>query len=121
MLGAASLTIWSLPEEGGNKKCRLIEPRLMRQVVQWEHDCTGRRALVLFRYWSQRYIHEERVYNATTAWPDDARIIRAQDLGPQNHKLFEYYAKIQPDREVFLFDEESRTYQELGTVARLAK
>ena len=121
LLWAALMAISALPEAGRNVKDRLIEPRLMRQVDQWEHNYTGRRALVLFRYWSQRYIHEEPVYNTTTAWPDDARIIRAQDLGPQNHKLLEYYAKIQPDREVFLFDEESKTYQQLGTVAQLAK
>jgi len=58
------------------------------------------RALVLFRYSRQRGIDEEPVYNTTVAWPDDAPNHPRPDLGEQNVKLFDYYGKFQPDREV---------------------
>ena len=115
------MAISALPEAGRDVKDQLFTPTLMSQIDQWEANYKGGRALVLFHYSRQRPIDQEPVYNSTVAWPDDARIIRAQDLGPRNRKLYEYYAKIQPDREVFLFDEASRRYIRLGNVAELAK
>jgi hypothetical protein len=50
-------------------------------------------AVVLFQYVPGKSdIHEEPVFNIDTPWPDDAEVIRAQDLGPENHRIFEYYA-----------------------------
>jgi 4-amino-4-deoxy-L-arabinose transferase-like glycosyltransferase len=121
LLWLAFMAITALPEANAKIKDRLFEPRLMRQVDQWEQNYSGGRALVLFRYSPQRNIHEEPVYNTATAWPDDARIIRANDFGSENHRIFDYYAKSQPDREVFLFEEETNSYTRLGTVAELAK
>lgn len=120
LLWVALLAISVLPEANLRTKDRLFEARLMRQVDQWEQNHAAG-ALVLFRYSRNRNIHEEPVYNAVVAWPDDARIIRANDLGPENQKLFEYYAKRHSELEVFLFNEETRTYTRLGTVGELAK
>ncbi|HEV8291375.1 MAG TPA: hypothetical protein VGP94_05610 [Tepidisphaeraceae bacterium] len=121
LLWAALMAFSALPEAGRDMKDQLFAPTLLPQIDQWEANYKGNRALVLFRYSRQRPIDEEPVYNTTVAWPDDARIIRAQDLGEQNLKLFKYYAEIQPDREVFVFDEGTRKYLHLGTVAELAK
>ena len=120
LLWLAFMAITALPEANLRVRDRLFEARLMRQVDEWEQNYRGR-ALVLFHYSRRRNIHEEPVYNTSAAWPDDERIIRANDLGPENRKLFEYYARIEPQREVFLFDEASNSYTRLGTVGELAK
>ncbi|HEV8606538.1 MAG TPA: hypothetical protein VGQ99_14285 [Tepidisphaeraceae bacterium] len=121
LLWAGLMAFSALPEAGRDVKDRLFEPSLIRKIDDWEQNWRGNRALVLFRCSPQGNIDEDPVFNTTAAWPDDARIIRAQDLGAENHKLFEYYAKIQPDREVYLFDEGTRSYRRLGTAAELAK
>jgi hypothetical protein len=54
-------------------------------------------------------------------WPDDARIIRAHDLGPErNRELFRYYAQRQPQRTVYRFDRMTATLTRLGNVVDLA-
>ena len=79
-------------------------------------------AIVLFRFTPGDSVHAEPVYNTDVAWPDDAPIIRAPDLGPQkNVELFEYYAKRQPHRAVYLLDRRSRQLTRLGNVVDLAK
>jgi 4-amino-4-deoxy-L-arabinose transferase-like glycosyltransferase len=61
-------------------------------------------AVVLFRYHRGSFL-QEPVYNLDTAWPDDAPIIRAHDLGPaRNQELFDYYARTQPDRTIYSYD-----------------
>jgi len=120
MLWCALMAITALPEAASNLRDRFFEPRLMRQVDEWQESHRGR-ALVIFRYSPRRNIHEEPVYNAGVAWPDEANVVRAQDLGRENHKLFEYYARTQPDREVWLFDEERREFKRLENVVGLAK
>jgi hypothetical protein len=82
--------------------------------------------VVLFRFDVENgNPHIEPVYNAGVAWPDDAPVIRAHDLGPaRNQQLYEYYARHQPQRAVYLFDLSAATIQEppvyLGTAAQLA-
>jgi hypothetical protein len=62
-------------------------------------------AVVLFTYQPGSPIPEEPVYNTDVAWPDNAPIIRAHDLGPaRNPEIFAYYAKTQPDRTFYIFD-----------------
>jgi hypothetical protein len=79
------------------------------------------RAVVLFRYDPHRNTNEEPVYNADVAWPDDAAVVRAHDLGPaRDAALFAYYAARQPDRFVYRYDEASRTLTPLGPVGALA-
>jgi 4-amino-4-deoxy-L-arabinose transferase-like glycosyltransferase len=66
-------------------------------------------AVVLFRFDPPlSYYHDEPVFNDDAAWPDDAPIVRARDLGPvEDRKLFRYYAQRQPDRVFFIYDPES--------------
>jgi hypothetical protein len=57
---------------------------------------------------------EEPVFNSDVSWPDDAPIIRAQDLNPSvasvgkpgdaDLPLYEYYARTAPNRVFYLFD-----------------
>jgi hypothetical protein len=62
-------------------------------------------ALVLYRYSAGDAADAEPVYNVDVAWPDDARIIRAQDRSPEmNQRLLRYYAQRQPERRVYRVD-----------------
>lgn len=62
-------------------------------------------AVFLFRYHPGGNFFEEPVYNTGVAWPDDAEIIRAHDLGPQrDREIVGYYAASKPVREFYLFD-----------------
>jgi hypothetical protein len=82
------------------------------------------RALVMCRYNSKEIPPlQEPVYNWDVLMPDDAPIIRAHDLGEaENVKLYQYYAKTQPDRTVYLFDHMNRAepLKRLGQVRDLA-
>jgi hypothetical protein len=98
---------------------RLIDGRLAE---------LGRKpAIVLFRFDVENgNPHIEPVYNTDVAWPDDAAVIRAHDLGKErNRQLFEYYARQTEDRAVYLFDLSAAKLQSppeyLGTVRELAK
>jgi len=72
-------------------------------------------AVVLFPYHLGDNPHEEPVYNIDVAWPDDAPIIHAQDLGlERNQEIAAYYAKIQPDRNFYLFDRRNYSLHFLG-------
>ena len=77
-------------------------------------------AIILFTYSEGRRLDEEPVYNTDTAWPDDAPVIRAHDLGVKNTRLVEYYAQRQPARRVYRFDEKDRMLHSLGTAGALA-
>jgi hypothetical protein len=67
-------------------------------------------AVVLFRYDATKPQNDssspriEPVYNTDVAWPDDAPIIRAHDLGPRDIEIFRYYSQRQPERTFYLFD-----------------
>jgi len=68
------------------------------------------------------------VYNTDSAWPDDARIIYANDLGPErNADLVRYYAQRDPGRKIILFDrtqldvENGQPIRELGTAGELMR
>jgi hypothetical protein len=80
-----------------------------------------RPAVVLFRYTNGQNIQEEPVYNAEVAWPDDASIICAHDLGPRNREIFEYYAQRQPDRYFYRWDRTTRQIEDLGYARDLAR
>jgi hypothetical protein len=63
-------------------------------------------AVVLFRF-DPKYsdFHNELIYNDQVAWPDDALVVRATDLGDsENWKLYQYYAQHQPDRVFYIYD-----------------
>jgi hypothetical protein len=48
------------------------------------------------------------------AWPDDATVIRAHDLGARNQELIDYYARVSPGRWVYLYDKSTRELVSLG-------
>jgi len=81
---------------------------------------------VLFRFVKGDDHHQEPVYNVDVAWPDDAPIIHAHDLGEaRNQEIFRYYAERQPDRRFFLFvrqdfDPDGPVLSYLGTAKELA-
>jgi len=80
------------------------------------------RALVFFRYHPEEAMlwKQEPVYTLDAAYPDEARIVRAHDLGARNADLIAYYARIQPDRRVYVFDLQTREMTPLGVVKDLA-
>ena len=74
------------------------------------HDrLRGRPAVVLFQYSPGDNWKEEPVCNSEVAWPDDAEVVRAHDLGPRDHEIVEYYANRQPDRMFFTVSRDRRT------------
>jgi hypothetical protein len=83
------------------------------------------RALVMCRFNSSDAEKlQEPVYNWDVLTPDDAPIIRAHDLGEtENVRLYQYYAKTQPDRFVYLFDHMNRSQplKPLGVVKDLTE
>jgi hypothetical protein len=65
------------------------------------------RAVVLFTFDPGRDISTEPVYNVDVAYPDEARIVRAHDLGPRDGEIIGYYAARQPGRVFYRYDEGS--------------
>jgi len=93
-------------------------------VVAAEHALraiVGKPAIVFFTWNPARDLHDEPVYTYSAAHPDDAQIIRARDLGEQNIELIQHYAQLQPDRDVYRFDERDGKLYHLGSVTALAK
>jgi hypothetical protein len=92
--------------------------RINHALAQLEH----RPAVVLFRYAPTQSIEEEPVYNPDVAWPDDAPIIRAHDLGPdRNNEIYQYYAQRQPQRAFYIYDRGDDSIKFLGTARDLAQ
>jgi hypothetical protein len=81
----------------------------------------GQQAIVIVRYSASVSPEEEVVFNFDVAWPDDARVIRAHDLGDdRNRELYRYYAQRQPRRIVYRFDRADGSMRRLGLVTHLA-
>jgi hypothetical protein len=78
-------------------------------------------AVVLVRYHVSENPHDEPVYNDSVAYPDDADVIVAHDLGARNLELLDYYERTQPGRRYYLFDREGFKLQGPGTAADLAR
>lgn len=74
-------------------------------------------AVILFRPPPQFFA--EAVYNPDVAWPDDAPIIRAHDLGERNREIIEYYAERQPGRTFYLVDWDGGSIVTLGNAVAL--
>jgi hypothetical protein len=71
-------------------------------------------AVVFFHFTPGGNVQEEPVYNLQTVQPDDAPIIRAQDLGPRDGELIRYYALRQPDRSFYMLDRRTGRVFPLG-------
>ena len=98
-------------------------PPYLKVVSQVMRQNLEEPAVVLFAYQPGGNFREEPVYNTDVAWPDDATIIRAHDLGKvRNQAIFDYYARTQPERTFYSFDR-SRPPEEmlkrLGTAREL--
>jgi hypothetical protein len=92
----------------------------LRQVTETIAKDVSVPAVVLFHFPPDGNPHTEPVYNVDTPWPDDAPVIRAHDLGARNIELFRYYAQIQPNRSIYLFDRHDGSIRLLGTAKELA-
>ena len=83
----------------------------------------GQPAVVLFKHYEVELPDWETVYNTSTAWPDDALVIRLHDRGDDDWKAYQYYSTHGPDRAFYRFDElkldHPLTY--LGMASELAK
>lgn len=98
-----------------------MDSPLLRHLEHLEATQIRSPAIVLIRYAPESSVHVEPVYNVDTANPDDAKVIRAHDLGPdRNVQLFRYYAARQPHRNVYRFDRATGTLTPLGNVRDLA-
>ncbi|HEX4125646.1 MAG TPA: hypothetical protein VHY37_13035 [Tepidisphaeraceae bacterium] len=76
-------------------------------------------AVVLFAYHPGGNFLIEPVYNTSTAWPLDAPVIRAHDLGRRNIEIFRYFAEHQPDRMFYEFDPTTGVLMPLGHASTL--
>lgn len=72
---------------------------------------------VRFTFLPGQNIHAEPVYNWEAARIDDNPIIYAHDLGMRNIELLRYYAKRQPERQVYYYDRLTGNVVSAGTVA----
>jgi hypothetical protein len=119
-LGILIICITDLPELHHGRWDGFFDLPELRQMDEAVASIQSGRAVVLFRYAEGRSTESEPVHNETVLWPDDARVIRAEDLGARDVELFRYYAKIQPDRVAYLYDRGPERLIRLGTVADLA-
>ena len=119
-LGLAGLAVSSLPELGMVQRDEMFNAPLLRDVNR-QLAAIPEPAVVLFVYDPERRVHEEPVFNADTAWPDDARVVRRHDLGPASDlAVARYYAGIGQNRGIYRYDEATRALVRLGTAAELA-
>jgi hypothetical protein len=103
----------------------VLKNSVIRQADEWTEKLAqpGHPAVLLFKRNPQLAPDVEPVYNTDTAWIDDAPVIRAHDLGPENPQIFQYYATHGPDRAFYRFDEE-RPFDKpefLGMASELAR
>ena len=120
-LAIAGVAITSLPE--ASRFIRDQRPHAfggLKTINQVLSTLPPRPAVVLFRYDPGLSPQEEPVYNIDVGWPDDARIIRAHDLGERNVEIVRYYAERQPDRLFYRFDRTRGTLSFLGIARDLA-
>ena len=124
-LAVLGLAIAVLPELNPTVRDQLSPTPILSDLNAAVRKISGQPALIMVRHvagkneqWSQ-----EPVYNVDVAWPDDAPVIRAHDLGERNIELYRYYARQNPQRKVYRFDKSKspRTLEYLGTVAELSK
>ena len=119
-IAVAVLAVGSLPELRRTRDGFLSAPYLAdinAKIARLEH----KPAVVLFRYESGRTdVHEEPVYNWDVAWPDEAPVIRAQDRGSDNFRIFNYYASRQPQRFFYRYDRTTTELTPLGYAGDLA-
>jgi hypothetical protein len=121
-VGIAALCVTRMPEVDSSIKDDAFNLPMMVYSQKYLPTLVKRPALVLFTYHPGESIYAEPVYNESAAWPDDAEIIRAHDFGPErDRELIDYYARLQPNRHVYVLDRGNLNLQYLGTPAEVAK
>jgi len=114
-LPVASLTMTTLPGLNRNVYDKGWSWPVMTAVHTLLPKAVRPPAVVLFPFHLGDSTHEEPVYNVDVAWPDDAPIIRVQDLGMErDQEIAAYYAKTQPDRNFYVFDRRDGSVHPLG-------
>jgi 4-amino-4-deoxy-L-arabinose transferase-like glycosyltransferase len=120
VLGLAALAIASLPEVRRKSDAFMQAAYLSdinAKLARIEHTP----AVVLFQYRSGHAdVHEEPVYNIDAAWPDDSPIVWAQDRGPDNQRIYDYYARRQPTRYFYRYERGRGELTPLGWASDLA-
>jgi hypothetical protein len=119
------MSAWQLPEINSSVRPVLPSGEQLKQIAA---DCQALPAgsVVLFPFDEEKIsLNSYPVFNEDVAWPDDAPIVRATDLGAeQNWKLFDYYAHIQPGRRFYRYDgggeDAAQRLKFLGTARELA-
>ena len=121
-LSIAGLSVAALPQWRAGTGDALLRLRTLPRVDAALAALPPGPAVVLFTYSPTRSADEEPVYNPDVAWPDDAPVVRAHDLGPaRDAELFRYYAARQPERMAYRYDEADDTITPLGRVDALAR
>jgi hypothetical protein len=121
-----ALALTALPELNRSRRDQWFDAPLLRQVDRDLAAIDKRPALVLFTFDPERPLHEEPVYNTATAWPDDAPVIRAHDLGDaRNADLIRYYAARWPGLAIYRYLEADaaagKALRYLGAARELAR
>jgi hypothetical protein len=118
-IAIALLALGTMPELNPDARDDFPTPHL--DAINAELAALPHRpAVVLFKFQRGSNLHEEPVYNTDVAWPDDAQVVRAHDLGQEpNLALLRYYAERQPGRHVYLFDRAVNDVTYLGQAGPL--
>ena len=118
----STIAVMVLPQFKADVIDQFVDSGIEDVVRQFEAKVPDDRSILMVRWGAQSVPEWEVVYNIHDSWPDDARVIRAQDLGAdRNIELYRYYAQRQPDRVVYLYDRGAGTFSRIGPVTELLK
>jgi hypothetical protein len=140
-LGMIFLTLAAMPQLNRVVHDQYFETPELEQIDRTVAREVSPPAVVMFHFnWNtpvngHRVTNDpsaEPVFNSTVAGPDDAAIIRAHDLNPDvssigkpgdlDLPLYEYYARIDPNRVFYLYDRGGLTkLHRLGTAPEMAR
>jgi hypothetical protein len=106
------------PSPGGEG----LHAPVLEALHRYESQPHAWREVLLFNLNDEVNAHVDPVFNIGTAWPDDAQIVHARDLGPaRDRELLEYYARHQPDRRIVTLDMRTGETIEWGSAAEALK
>lgn len=126
VLMISATSFWEVNRYVSTSETAISDETFKSPLLQILHDRLDQDvtqpAVVLFTYHPGGKFFEEPVYNTNVAWPDDAPVIRAHDLGDdRNREIYAYYARTQPDRMFYRFDaQQTPSLTELGRARDLA-
>jgi len=113
--------LWTDRYQVGDEALYAPQLRVLKQEVPQASDLR-RPAVILVTYRTGDNPMEEPVYNTDVAWPDEAPIIYAHDLGPsRSGEIFRYDAERQPDRFFYRWDRRHLQIEPLGYARDLAQ